>query len=179
MKGLASFPTVLWMKRGLQAYARQSLGCSPAQPIPADFDDSFSKALLNSGRSHFERGRHLFCGSTGKWSWLLSSRGWATKAVGKGRGYRRNNRECAPGRQVRKNREPELCSSPTCSFSWFTYIQGKNMNVHISFDFLLSVCTSRFTDFTALPSETIDAEKQIEETTTTKNCLEKKIYIFT
>lgn len=107
MKGLASIPTFLWMKRGLAASARQSLGCSPAQPIPAGFDDSFSKALLNSGRSHFEHRRHLFCSNTRKWSRRLSGRGWVANFLWRrgccrrnAWGVHRDGRWGKPGSQV-------------------------------------------------------------------------------
>lgn len=150
MKGLASIPTFLWMKRGLTASARQSLGCSPAQPIPAGFDDSFSKALLNSGRSHFEHRRHLFCSSTRKWSRHLSRQGWVAEPPWKtgschriAQDVHRGGRWGKPGSQV--------WVSPRRSFCQFIYIQDGNVNVHILFDVrLLSLCTSRFTDFTGL-----------------------------
>lgn len=79
MKGLASIPTFLWMKRGLAASARQSLGCSPAQPIPAGADDSFSKASLRSGRSHSAHRRHLSCGGAGRGSRCRRRRGGVAK----------------------------------------------------------------------------------------------------
>jgi len=90
---------------------------------------------------------------------------------------------CPQGCQVRKNGESDLGFSPACSFCRFIYIQDGNMNVHISPDVrLLSLCTSRFTDFTGLPSETPDAKKPTNQKKKPNHntCLKKKrIYLST